>query len=95
MADATALPDGTGTYYLPRPRLLLLLTSSGVLQLDPWLEPYKDALKTRYSYAQQWIKKIDELEGGLEKFSRVCFAPDDAIAVAYIPSRDTRSSDSM
>jgi hypothetical protein len=43
----------------------------GVVQLDPWLSPFKDALKHRFSKAQQWIKTIDETEGGLEKFSRV------------------------
>lgn len=46
--------------------------SPGVLSLDPWLEPYKDALKSRFSYAQSWVTKINEAEGGLEKFSRVC-----------------------
>ena len=44
--------------------------SLGVIQLDPWLEPYRDALKHRFSKAQQWIKTINETEGGLEKFSR-------------------------
>lgn len=39
--------------------------------MDGYLEPFKDALKSRFSKAQQWIKKIDETEGGLEKFSRV------------------------
>jgi len=43
----------------------------GVVQLDPYLEPFKDALKRRYIKAQNWIKVIDEHEGGLEKFSRV------------------------
>ena len=43
---------------------------TGVLQLDPWLEPFKDALKSRYSKAQQWIKTINDTEGGLEQFSR-------------------------
>ncbi|KAI1622105.1 1,4-alpha-glucan-branching enzyme [Exophiala viscosa] len=43
---------------------------TGVIQLDPWLEPYRDALKHRFSKAQQWIKTINETEGGLEKFSR-------------------------
>jgi hypothetical protein len=44
---------------------------SGVVQLDSWLEPYKDALRSRYNKAQLWIKKIGETEGGLEKFSKV------------------------
>lgn len=43
---------------------------TGVLQLDPWLEPFQDALKRRYAKAQGWIKTIDDNEGGLEKFSR-------------------------
>ncbi|KAJ9193916.1 CAZyme family GH13 [Paecilomyces variotii] len=43
---------------------------TGVVQLDPWLEPYKEALRTRFSYAQKWIKAIEESEGGLEKFSK-------------------------
>jgi 1,4-alpha-glucan branching enzyme len=43
----------------------------GVVQLDPWLGPFKDSLRKRFSLAQEWIKKIDETEGGLEKFSRV------------------------
>ncbi|PNS13878.1 1,4-alpha-glucan-branching enzyme [Sphaceloma murrayae] len=41
-----------------------------VIQLDPWLEPFKASLKSRYSKAQDWIKKIEDTEGGLEKFSR-------------------------
>ncbi|KIW44222.1 1,4-alpha-glucan-branching enzyme [Exophiala oligosperma] len=43
---------------------------TGVIQLDPWLEPFRDALKHRFAKAQKWIKSIDETEGGLEKFSR-------------------------
>jgi 1,4-alpha-glucan branching enzyme len=43
---------------------------TGVIKLDPWLEPFRESLKARYSRAQQWIKTIDETEGGLEKFSR-------------------------
>ncbi|EXJ61015.1 1,4-alpha-glucan-branching enzyme [Cladophialophora yegresii CBS 114405] len=43
---------------------------TGVIKLDPWLEPFRDALKHRFSKAQEWIKRIDQTEGGLEKFSR-------------------------
>ena len=46
------------------------LTGLGVIKLDPWLEPFRDALRSRYSHAQKWIKTIDETEGGLEKFSK-------------------------
>lgn len=44
--------------------------TTGVVKLDPWLSPFKDALRKRYNKAQKWIKDIDETEGGLEKFSR-------------------------
>jgi hypothetical protein len=43
---------------------------AGIVQLDSYLEPFSGALKSRYAKAQQWIKTIDETEGGLEKFSR-------------------------
>lgn len=42
----------------------------GVLQVDPWLSPFQDALKRRYSKAKEWIKTIDDTEGGLAKFSK-------------------------
>ncbi|PMD56232.1 glycoside hydrolase family 13 protein [Hyaloscypha bicolor E] len=42
----------------------------GVVALDPWLAPFKESLKARYNKAQEWIKTINETEGGLEKFSR-------------------------
>jgi len=44
---------------------------TGVVQLDPWLAPFKDSLRARYNKAQEWITAIDKSEGGLEKFSRV------------------------
>ncbi|KAI9792284.1 MAG: alpha-1,4-glucan branching enzyme [Peltula sp. TS41687] len=43
---------------------------TGVVGLDPWLAPYKEALRSRFNSAQKWIKTINETEGGLEKFSR-------------------------
>ncbi|EKJ75014.1 hypothetical protein FPSE_04834 [Fusarium pseudograminearum CS3096] len=43
---------------------------TGVVKLDPWLEPFSGALKRRYSKTQDWIKTINDAEGGLEKFSR-------------------------
>lgn len=45
--------------------------NEGVIKLDPWLTPFADALKRRYSKAQEWIKVINENEGGFEKFSKV------------------------
>lgn len=41
-----------------------------MIQLDPWLAPFQDALKSRYSHAQRWVKTINDTEGGLDKFSR-------------------------
>lgn len=38
--------------------------------MDPWLEPWKQELRDRFSKAQRWISDIDRNEGGLEKFSR-------------------------
>lgn len=46
--------------------------NQGVLQIDPWLAPFKDALRRRFSKAKEWIKTIDDTEGGLDKFSKVC-----------------------
>lgn len=45
--------------------------NKGIIQLDPWLSPFKDALRKRFTKAQQWLAVINEHEGGLEKFSRV------------------------
>jgi 1,4-alpha-glucan branching enzyme len=49
---------------------------TGVIQMDPWLEPYRDQLKHRYSKAYEWIRKINENEGGLDQFSKVPVAID-------------------
>ncbi|KAK1968989.1 alpha amylase [Colletotrichum sublineola] len=43
---------------------------TGVVKLDPWLSPFQDSLKRRYARAQDWIQKINESEGGLDKFSK-------------------------
>lgn len=45
--------------------------ATGVIRLDPYLEPYKGVLKRRHTKAQEWIKKFTDAEGSLEKFSRV------------------------
>jgi 1,4-alpha-glucan branching enzyme len=65
--------DGTGTFYSSNYSIftLRLTLLSGVVELDPWLGPFKEPLRHRYKLAQDWIKTIEETEGGLEKFSRV------------------------
>ncbi len=39
--------------------------------IDPWLSPFKEALKRRFSKATEWIDTINATEGGLDKFSQV------------------------
>lgn len=46
------------------------LTFPGIIQLDPWLSPFKDALRSRFAKAQSWIRTINETEGGMDKFTR-------------------------
>ncbi|KAE8168262.1 1,4-alpha-glucan-branching enzyme [Aspergillus tamarii] len=43
---------------------------TGVIKLDPWLEPFRDALKQRFNFVEGWVKAINETEGGLETFSK-------------------------
>ncbi|KJK83366.1 1,4-alpha-glucan-branching enzyme [Metarhizium anisopliae BRIP 53293] len=43
---------------------------TGVVKLDPGLDPFSEALKRRYGKSQDWINRIKATEGGLEKFSR-------------------------
>jgi len=56
---------------------------TGVLELDPWLEPYKEHLKSRYAKANEWIQKLNDTEGGLDKFSRVSELPWDPHAEMF------------
>ena len=39
--------------------------------MDPYLSPFKDVLRRRFSKALEWVRTLDETEGGVEKFSRV------------------------
>ena len=43
---------------------------TGVIALDPWLEPFAPALRERYGVDAYWVKRINASEGGLEAFSR-------------------------
>jgi 1,4-alpha-glucan branching enzyme len=43
---------------------------TGIIDLDPWLEPFREAIKRRFNYVESWIKTVDEVEGGLDKFSK-------------------------
>lgn len=46
----------------------------GIIQLDPWLGPWKDEIALRHQKAVKWIEKLDKFEGGLDKFSKVRLA---------------------
>lgn len=46
------------------------IDGTGVVKLDPWLSPFQDAFKRRYSKAQEWINRLDQSEGGIDKFSK-------------------------
>lgn len=66
--------DGTGTqspYLKSRRRVRTDIAASGVIKLDPYLEPFQGSLKRRYAKAQEWIERLAELEGGVDKFSKV------------------------
>lgn len=42
----------------------------GIIDLDPWLGEFREPLKKRFAKAQDWLQKIDQYEGGLDKFSK-------------------------
>jgi 1,4-alpha-glucan branching enzyme len=43
---------------------------TGVVKIDPWLEPYSDSLRHRYKGFESWVNTLNQHEGGLEKFSK-------------------------
>ena len=43
---------------------------TGVLAIDPWLEPFAEPIRHRYSAFKKWLNLINEHEGGLDSFSR-------------------------
>ncbi|KAI9800432.1 MAG: alpha-1,4-glucan branching enzyme [Piccolia ochrophora] len=69
-ANNKVAADGTGKTVMKAFPNQKSNATKGVIQLDPWLSPFKEPLRHRFNKAQEWIKSIDETEGGLEKFSR-------------------------
>jgi hypothetical protein len=59
---------GSATQFRSCSSLILLI---GIIDLDPWLEPFREAIQRRYKYVESWINTVDETEGGLDKFSKV------------------------
>ena len=43
---------------------------TGLIDLDPWLEPYADALRHRYANYQAALRNIESAEGSLDAFSQ-------------------------
>ena len=43
---------------------------TGLVQHDPWLGPYADALRRRYQLYQEKRQRIIDAEGSLERFAR-------------------------
>jgi hypothetical protein len=43
---------------------------TGVVKVDPWLEPYSASLAHRYKGYQKWVNTLNQHEGGLENFSK-------------------------
>ncbi|KDN51339.1 glycoside hydrolase family 13 protein [Tilletiaria anomala UBC 951] len=41
-----------------------------VVGLDPWLEPFAPALRSRYASYLKWVDTINRTEGGIEKFAQ-------------------------
>ncbi|ORY03399.1 glycoside hydrolase [Basidiobolus meristosporus CBS 931.73] len=46
------------------------LPGTGLVEQDPWLEPFAPSLAKRYAKFQEWCDKVDQYEGGFDKFSR-------------------------
>ncbi|KAI9856541.1 MAG: alpha-1,4-glucan branching enzyme [Vezdaea acicularis] len=69
--DSNVPADGTGgDQFMVMSQRSTNTPLLGVIKLDPWLSPFKDALKSRFNHAQKWIKTINDTEGGFEKFSK-------------------------
>ncbi|KAL7413681.1 family 13 glycoside hydrolase [Mrakia frigida] len=43
---------------------------TAVVLSDPWLEPFSPFFRARYAKYLEWVKTIDETEGGIDKFSQ-------------------------
>ncbi|CAG8512397.1 7782_t:CDS:10 [Paraglomus brasilianum] len=46
------------------------MDGTGLIAIDPWLEPYAEDLRQRYAQYQKWVKDIEEYENGYDKFTR-------------------------
>lgn len=42
-----------------------------MIDIDPWLEPFRGTIRHRFSASESLVRTINETEGGLDKFSKV------------------------
>ncbi|KAI0876369.1 alpha amylase [Hypoxylon argillaceum] len=66
----TAPAEQSANTLLSSPDAGLPNDGTGVIKLDPYLSPFQEPLKRRYAKAHEWIKKLAEGEGGVDKFSK-------------------------
>ncbi|CAG8726671.1 29437_t:CDS:10, partial [Racocetra persica] len=43
---------------------------TGIIKIDPWLEPFTPVLKRRYATLKKWIQDINQHEKGFDQFTR-------------------------
>ncbi|RIB24050.1 CBM Family 48/Glycoside Hydrolase Family 13 protein [Gigaspora rosea] len=43
---------------------------TGIIKVDPWLEPFAPVLKRRHVSLKKWVQNINQNEGGFDKFTR-------------------------
>lgn len=63
--------DGTGASIDKIVSSIELIIVSGVIKQDPYLEPFRDVLRRRFAKTQEWVKTINDTEGGMEKYTKV------------------------
>ncbi|KAK3179700.1 alpha-1,4-glucan branching enzyme [Lecanicillium sp. MT-2017a] len=62
--------DGTGASIDKIVSSIELIIVSGVIKQDPYLEPFRDVLRRRFAKTQEWVKTINDTEGGMEKYTK-------------------------
>ena len=60
----------TSTSSTPTPTTSAAQDGTGVVKIDPWLEPWSEELRHRYAAFTAWVDTINKSEGGLANFAR-------------------------
>ncbi|KAI8096943.1 1,4-alpha-glucan-branching enzyme GBE1 [Halteromyces radiatus] len=50
--------------------LTMKADGTGLIVVDPWLEPFKDDLRNRYAFFEKWKTIIENSPGGFENFTK-------------------------